>query len=586
MITIACLSRKIVSFAWLAFWLSACSAGGETPPAVTPTAPLAAESILPLGATSSSLIANAPDSAPSNEAVIDTVAVQILETDPIQVNAVVKGKLPDGCVRIERIGQERSGNILRATIFTTRPSDTACMAQLQPFQQVLPLDIANLPAGAYTLTVSGANSVSSTFEWGDPLPPAPLPSATPLPIPTTVPAAPAGSISGVLWADFCQRLANGAPSAGCIPDGQGGFRGDGTYINGEAYIAGVQVTLRPGQCPGSDPLLTTTTDENGRYRFDNLPPGPSCLVIDPLTPANLSLLPPGNWTYPAPGLGQVEVVIGASESKTADFGWDDQFDRMSGGSAPCVDRAAFVADVTIPDNTPVAPGASFIKTWRARNIGTCSWGGSYTLVFTGGAALAGPAFVPLPETIPPGGEVNLSVALVAPVVPGVYRGEWKLQNGSRGIYSFYVQVVVGEPTPPPVALSINGLVWEDTCRVPENGAPADGCVLDGLSGTYQADGRFTAGERGLAGVQVKLSVGECPGNNFVFTLTTTDANGAYYFAGVQPGPHCVTIETLTEPNASLLLPGQWTYPAPAVNSVTVIAGLAQNQLVDFGWDYE
>ncbi|HGJ66308.1 TPA: hypothetical protein ENS27_13160, partial [bacterium] len=43
--------------------------------------------------------------------------------------------------------------------------------------------------------------------------------------------------------------------------------------------------------------------------------------------------------------------------------------------------AGFVADVTVPDGTSFAPGAAFIKTWRLKNIGTCTWTGKYGLSF-------------------------------------------------------------------------------------------------------------------------------------------------------------------------------------------------------------
>ncbi len=47
----------------------------------------------------------------------------------------------------------------------------------------------------------------------------------------------------------------------------------------------------------------------------------------------------------------------------------------------CTDRAQFVADVTVPDGTRYDPGATFTKTWRLRNAGTCTWTTSYTMVF-------------------------------------------------------------------------------------------------------------------------------------------------------------------------------------------------------------
>src|SRR6478609_8802676 len=37
------------------------------------------------------------------------------------------------------------------------------------------------------------------------------------------------------------------------------------------------------------------------------------------------------------------------------------------------DSAEFMDDVTIPDGTIVKTGETFIKTWRFKNIGTCTW---------------------------------------------------------------------------------------------------------------------------------------------------------------------------------------------------------------------
>ena len=110
------------------------------------------------------IVANAPTLAPDNEAVIDTVEISILESLPVQVNAVIKGKLPDACVKIERINQQLVGTTFMVTVITHRQPDAVCIAQLQSFEQVLPLEVAGLPNGAYSVTVSGTNSVSSTFE--------------------------------------------------------------------------------------------------------------------------------------------------------------------------------------------------------------------------------------------------------------------------------------------------------------------------------------------------------------------------------------------------------------------------------------
>lgn len=594
--------KRMVILALPALFLLACTGNGlSSGPAATAEAQATATTLPPIGAAGSTIIANAPDLTPNNEAIIGTVEVLLLESFPVQANVRVKGKLPDGCVTIERISQERSGNTFTAKIFTYRQPDAGCIAQLQAFEQILPLEISDLAPGAYTVTVSGANNVSTTFQLSgeNSAPPtatpellaSPAASSTPLPIPAS------GSISGVVWADFCRLLANSAPSAGCIPNGQGGYRADGTYSNGEARIAGVQVALSRGGCVSANAYSwQTATDTTGFYTFGNLEPGPYCVAIETRVEPNLSLLLPGAWTYPAPGIGRTEVILGDGESKTADFGWDDQFDQSPPGPAACIDQAAYVADVTIPDNTPVAPGEPFVKIWRFRNIGTCTWGAGYALVFTGGEPMGGQGPTPLPQPVQPGDEIELSLALVGPPAPGVYRGEWKLQNGSgmlfgsRGNYPFYVQILVGGAATPtaPATLSIGGVVWEDFCSPPaQNGSPSGNCVPAGDgSGVYRADGVFNNGEHGLAGVQVKLSVGECPGNNFVFSTTPTGPDGGYRFDNLQAGPHCVSIDFLTEPNASLLLPGAWTFPASDTASITVIAGAEGSQSVDFGWDYQ
>jgi hypothetical protein len=204
-------------FSLAAFLLGACSGiGSETP--LPPTAPIAAVApqaaatdLPPLGTASLPVISDAPNPAPNNEAVIDTVEVMMPESLLLQVSVVVKGKLPDGCVTIERISQTRSGNTFVATIITNRQPDAGCIAQLQSFQQVLPLDVAGLPPGGYTVTVSGANSVSTTFQLSaeSPTPapatlsPPPFPPRQPLPpflySPTLLSAVSSGPIFAGCW---------------------------------------------------------------------------------------------------------------------------------------------------------------------------------------------------------------------------------------------------------------------------------------------------------------------------------------------------------------------------------------------------
>jgi hypothetical protein len=104
-------------------------------------------------------------------------------------------------------------------------------------------------------------------------------------------------------------------------------------------------------------------------------------------------------------------------------------------------------DVNIPDNTPVSPGQDFVKTWKIKNIGACTWGEGYKMVFSYGEKMAGVA-QPLGAAIAPGQEVDVSVQFTAPDLPGTYFSVWTLQN-AKGIpfqgndnKALYVQVVV------------------------------------------------------------------------------------------------------------------------------------------------
>jgi hypothetical protein len=87
--------------------------------------------------------------------------------------------------------------------------------------------------------------------------------------------------------------------------------------------------------------------------------------------------------------------------------------------------ATFIVDVTYPDGTIVSPGQSFVKTWRIKNVGTCTWNSGYMLVFDSGYAMSGPDSIQLTDVhIPPGGTLDISVELTAPDTPGTYRGNW------------------------------------------------------------------------------------------------------------------------------------------------------------------
>lgn len=121
------------------------------------------------------------------------------------------------------------------------------------------------------------------------------------------------------------------------------------------------------------------------------------------------------------------------------------------GEGGCTLRAAYVADVTIPDNTVLDKGAEFVKTWRLRNSGTCPWEEGTRLVYVSGEALGAPVAVNVPATAP-NAMVDISVTMRAPTQPGTYKSNWQLESPTGQRYGgiFYAQIVIaGEPTATP-----------------------------------------------------------------------------------------------------------------------------------------
>jgi hypothetical protein len=132
---------------------------------------------------------------------------------------------------------------------------------------------------------------------------------------------------------------------------------------------------------------------------------------------------------------------------------------------PC-DRATFVEDITYPDNTEVAIGSTFVKTWRLKNNGTCTWNSSYVVIFDQGDAMlpsgSASSFQLTTSTVAPGQEIDVSLTFKAPDKAGTYQGYWKLRNGGNILFgigadaskSFWVKVKAVEKTTPTPSASV------------------------------------------------------------------------------------------------------------------------------------
>jgi streptogramin lyase len=101
-------------------------------------------------------------------------------------------------------------------------------------------------------------------------------------------------------------------------------------------------------------------------------------------------------------------------------------ERFATALIPCRNESEITAGGSNPADMSVAPDTLFAQTWRLRNTGTCAWDASYRLAYVSGERLSGPRSLPLGVTVPTGGEIELSLKLIAPADTGRYQGEWQL----------------------------------------------------------------------------------------------------------------------------------------------------------------
>ena len=310
--------------------------------------------------------------------------------------------------------------------------------------------------------------------------------------------------------------------------------GDGVQDAGEPGLPNVTVTATcagPDAIPGNadDVVRSTASNAAGAYVIANLPPGACVVDVDETT------APPGMVTTTTDPL-PVTLTPGQVLT-TADFGFtgtgsigDTVFNDTNGdgtqqGGELGINAIPVVVTWAGPDNT-LGNGDDVVFNATTNGSGNYSVAnlpaGNYRVDPTGpGGFVLTTGNDPLTTTLTAG------------------------QNRTDADFGFVPTGTIGD------------FVWFD-----RNG-----------------DGVQDAGEPGLAGVTVRL-LSPGPDSTFgtgddVLTTTTTDANGAYLFAGVVPGPYRVSIDTTT-------LPGNMVGTTSALIPVA-LAGAQQFLTADFGF---
>ena len=111
---------------------------------------------------------------------------------------------------------------------------------------------------------------------------------------------------------------------------------------------------------------------------------------------------------------------------------------------PC-NKVKYIDDLSIVDDTVMAPNTAFTKMWRIRNDGTCTWTTAYSVYFDSGTQMGALASIPLTRNVYPGETYDISISMTAPASAGTYTGNWKLkdQSGVNFVTNpLYVRIIV------------------------------------------------------------------------------------------------------------------------------------------------
>lgn len=287
--------------------------------------------------------------------------------------------------------------------------------------------------------------------------------------------------------------------------------GDGIQDAGEAGIAGVVVEL-----DGADGPMSTTTDANGFYLFDDLSGGDYTVTVDQSTA-------PLTFVITTPGAVSPTVAAGTA-FLDADFGFQ-------------------------PPPPPLGPSIIDLELDKSVSPATVTLGG--TAVFTISLTNVGPddaTGVVVTDVLPVG------VTFVSSSDPAYNGSTWTVGNVAVGqVLTLDITVTADLAGPFTNIAEVTAADQTDSDSVPGDGGgdDYDEAILDtvavlatGSIGDFvwldaDGDGVQDAGETGIAGATVTLN-GPTGSQSAV-----TDAGGKYLFIGLPAGTYTVAVVTAT-----------------------------------------
>jgi hypothetical protein len=98
-------------------------------------------------------------------AMVEEIEILILESFPVQVSVSAKGYLPNPCTRIGRIDVARTIYGDFDITINTLTSPDACIQVIEPFEEIISLNVTGHYAGIYQVTFNNPNgsTISANF---------------------------------------------------------------------------------------------------------------------------------------------------------------------------------------------------------------------------------------------------------------------------------------------------------------------------------------------------------------------------------------------------------------------------------------
>lgn len=478
------------------------------------------------------------------EAQVQSVEIQPKQTNPVQVNAIVRGNLTESCATFADTQLTYASQKFTIKLYTVSPSDRGCAPANTPFEQTIPLNSTDLQPGPYTVI---ANGVSTVFTL-------PAVTAAVVPSPTSEASQKKTFRSDTYHYQFSYPADWKIQVNTAVPSGAGS---NPEYVtvtaNGNLPQIAVEVLT------GAPPMLGYE-DCVKNFIFHDLPACQISLQAGQNPATELWIFQNGKANF---YIAMAYQDKNSSMQQFNDFVSSFEFTQYDATptvvpspapEAGCQDAARYISDDGM-DGTTYAPNSPFTKTWTVKNTGSCTWDSTYLVSYMSGTTMTqqpGYWIVPAGQTVAPGQTVNISVGMTSPVADGNYRSNWGLkkengqllpiQGGANG-NSFYVKIRVnnGSAAGEVTATSID--------IVPEQGS-GTACTADS---TYFVHANITANGPTIASYEIGSTAGQIPAGNFQENGLTLFVSGTVAFdqadtktinlrfVGPYPHPYDITV---------------------------------------------